>query len=38
MRNIMQKLGAQNRTEAVTIAIQNGLLDTAHGRSGDYHF
>ena len=29
LRNIMQKLGAQNRTEAVTIAIQNGLLDTA---------
>jgi DNA-binding NarL/FixJ family response regulator len=38
MRNIMQKLGAQNRTEAVTIAIQNGLLDTAHGRSGDFYF
>lgn len=27
MRNIMQKLDAQNRTEAVTYAIQLGLLD-----------
>jgi DNA-binding NarL/FixJ family response regulator len=27
MRNILQKLGAQNRTEAVTLAIRAGLLD-----------
>jgi DNA-binding NarL/FixJ family response regulator len=27
MRNILQKLGAQNRTEAVTHAIRTGLLD-----------
>jgi two-component system NarL family response regulator len=27
VRNILQKLGAQNRTEAVTHAIRAGLLD-----------
>nr|NIN66018.1 DNA-binding response regulator [Anaerolineae bacterium] len=27
MRNILQKLGVQNRTEAVTQAIRAGLLD-----------
>jgi DNA-binding NarL/FixJ family response regulator len=29
IKNILQKLGAQNRTEAVTYAIQNGLIDPA---------
>ncbi|MDX1435333.1 MAG: response regulator transcription factor [Anaerolineales bacterium] len=33
LRNIMQKLGAQNRTEAVTIAIQSGFLEGSNQRN-----
>jgi DNA-binding NarL/FixJ family response regulator len=30
LRNIMEKLAAQNRTHAVTIGIQRGIIDLPH--------